>query len=105
MNALEKWWQGPAGAFVREGMKKYGYGARFIAADGVQEQASSGSGRSVWSISPTGSVAPISHSELRIGKRPCFRNRYHIKYCETLHLFRMIEREAIRNATATVVSD
>jgi uncharacterized protein (DUF1330 family) len=37
MNALEKWWQGPAGAFVREGMKKYGYGARFIAADGVQE--------------------------------------------------------------------
>ena len=37
MNALEKWWQGPAGAFVREGMKKYGYGARFIAADGAQE--------------------------------------------------------------------
>ena len=37
MNALEKWWQGPAGAFVREGMKKYGAGARFIAADGVQE--------------------------------------------------------------------
>src|SRR5215469_18856858 len=48
---------------------------------------------------------PISHGELRIGERPRFRNRYHIKYCETLHLFRMIECEAIRNATATVVSD
>ena len=37
MNALEKWWQGPAGAFVRENTKKYATGARWIAAEGVQE--------------------------------------------------------------------
>jgi uncharacterized protein (DUF1330 family) len=37
MDALEKWWQGPAGAFVRENMKKYGVGTRLIAANGVQE--------------------------------------------------------------------
>jgi uncharacterized protein (DUF1330 family) len=37
MNALEKWWQGPAGAFVRENTKKYGVAARYIAADGLQE--------------------------------------------------------------------
>jgi uncharacterized protein (DUF1330 family) len=37
MNALEKWWQGPAGAFVRENTKKYGLGVRYIAADGPQK--------------------------------------------------------------------
>jgi uncharacterized protein (DUF1330 family) len=37
MKALEKWWQGPAGAFVRENTKKYGVGVRLIAADGPQE--------------------------------------------------------------------
>jgi uncharacterized protein (DUF1330 family) len=38
MDALQKWWQGPAGAFVRECLKKYGNaGWRLIAANGVQE--------------------------------------------------------------------
>jgi uncharacterized protein (DUF1330 family) len=37
MDALQKWWQGPAGAFVRENIKKYGVGTRLIAAKGVQE--------------------------------------------------------------------
>jgi uncharacterized protein (DUF1330 family) len=38
MKALENWWQGPAGAFVRENTKKYGGGvARYLAADGLQE--------------------------------------------------------------------
>ena len=37
MNVLDKWWQGPAGAFVRENTKKYGVGVRYIAADGPQE--------------------------------------------------------------------
>jgi hypothetical protein len=36
--ALQNWWQGPAGAFVRECLKKYGNaGWRLIAANGVQE--------------------------------------------------------------------
>ena len=38
MDALQKWRQGPAGAFVRECLKKYGNaGWRLIAANGVQE--------------------------------------------------------------------
>jgi uncharacterized protein (DUF1330 family) len=37
MDALQNWWQGPAGAFVRENMKKYATGVRMIAANGVQE--------------------------------------------------------------------
>jgi uncharacterized protein (DUF1330 family) len=38
MDALQKWWQGPAGAFARECLKKYGNaGWRLIAANGVQE--------------------------------------------------------------------
>ena len=37
MDALQKWWQGPAGAFVRENIRKYGQGTRLIAANGVQE--------------------------------------------------------------------
>ena len=28
MDALQKWWQGPAGAFVRENIKKYAVGSR-----------------------------------------------------------------------------
>ena len=37
MDTLQKWWKGPAGAFVRENMKKYAVGIRMIAANGVQE--------------------------------------------------------------------
>jgi uncharacterized protein (DUF1330 family) len=37
MDSLQKWWQGPAGAFVRENIKKYGVATRFIAANGVPE--------------------------------------------------------------------
>jgi uncharacterized protein (DUF1330 family) len=37
MDALQKWWQGPAGAFVRENIKKYAVGTRPMAANGVQE--------------------------------------------------------------------
>jgi hypothetical protein len=37
MDTLQKWWKGPAGAFVRENMNKYAMGIRMIAANGVQE--------------------------------------------------------------------
>jgi uncharacterized protein (DUF1330 family) len=37
MDALQNWWQGPAGAFVRENIKKYGVGTRLMAVNGVQE--------------------------------------------------------------------
>jgi hypothetical protein len=36
MDALQKWWPGPAGAVVREDIKKYAVFAR-LAANGVQE--------------------------------------------------------------------
>src|SRR5271169_789950 len=38
MEALDKWWQGPSGAFVREKLKQYGNaGWRLVAAKRVQE--------------------------------------------------------------------
>jgi uncharacterized protein (DUF1330 family) len=37
MDALQKWWEGPAGAFERENIKKYAMGPHLIAANGVQE--------------------------------------------------------------------
>jgi uncharacterized protein (DUF1330 family) len=37
MDALQKWWQGPPGAFVRENLRKYSMAVRLMAANGVQE--------------------------------------------------------------------
>jgi uncharacterized protein (DUF1330 family) len=40
MEALDKWWQGPSGAWVREKVKQYGNaGWRLIAAKDVREQS------------------------------------------------------------------
>ena len=48
---------------------------------------------------------PVCHGELRIGVTPSLGDRDDVEYGEPSHFFRMVESEAIGDATATVVSD
>src|SRR3984957_7606163 len=45
---------------------------------------------------------PIGHGKLGIRVPPCFRDRDHVEYGETLYLFRMVQRETVGNAAAAI---
>src|SRR5215469_17752353 len=48
---------------------------------------------------------PVSLGEACISAAPCLENRNHIKYCETLHVFRIVQSQAVGDAPSAVVTD
>src|ERR1700677_1219036 len=48
---------------------------------------------------------PISLSEARIGPAPCFEDGNHVEHSESLHALRMVQGQAVRNASSAIMAD